>query len=295
MKIDIEKKNGQWQIWERVSLQEFTAHIKNDIPVWDGLTVPKEFAKFTPVAASQRSSRRDGRNHQWDLGADYKKAAELADTGWTDAPDLNKLKNVVAHAAGLHGQEQELHRGTHGTMVDMGAFAAGHPEAFFDFAPEPAQPKIKIAYEAATACGVRAEDMALRGAVVYTIADWLKPHAVIEVSAFLTFHDGDIQHTTEIVVCNEEYPLDSNALAFFAAHPALFRRLYFAWMELHPNYWRNQMSVPGHYAYPGNVEDPERIPEVYFSNVCPRTPADAGSAVRATAKRIRKDFFNEAS
>ena len=300
MRIEITETESEIQIWERVSLAEYLAVIDGDHYAWEGVDVElpkgKGWGKYSAIPSADRSSR-EKRERKWDLGADYKKAVHLSRYGWDEAPRIEGLSNVLANAAGTAGTEVELERGMTGPMVDLGAYATGNPEAFFDFAPMPVQPVIKVGYETGTPYFVKAEHMALRGAVVYNVAEWLKGKAILEVSALATARGThgsgkDVVCTTEIVVCDERYPLDSNGLAFFTAHPAAFRRLQFAWKELHCEAFRKAFAVPhGGYGVSEMISDETRRPEVYFGKQCPESIADAAAAVTAAVQNIKREYF----
>tara|TARA_R110000772_G_scaffold17589_5_gene48925 strand:- start:148 stop:1038 length:891 start_codon:yes stop_codon:yes gene_type:complete len=295
MNVDFTKTKTGWNVHEKMTLLEYTQHVaSSQANCWKHIgNVPDDFTTFTPMKDQARSSLNRAPSEKWDLSAGMDGTKEMMKTGWKDAPSTSHLKQVVSDAAGIAGEDLTVKHAVAGPMLDLGAYCAGLPECCMTFEPAPAQPVIKIGFDAASNWNVPASHMALRGAVVHTIAEWLKPYASVEVVAFMAIRYRNTRHVVEVQICDETSPLDSDGLAFFASHPAAFRRTWFAYQESHPNKFRDLIGIGDNYGTAESLNDPENEPEVYLNNQCPKTVTEAIAAVHLLAKSIRREFFHE--
>jgi hypothetical protein len=87
-------------------------------------------------------------------------------------------------------------------------------------------------------------------------------------------------------------PLDRNALAFYAAHPATFRRLIFRLEELLPDAVREEFGFFNGrgYAMPSDCGEDSR-PDVYFNRTMPKDLADAMATLKNAIAIVKRDLL----
>ena len=217
---------------------------------------------FVQTAAAKRkphmtdSSRNNDLGYDWDLGADYAKATELADDGWPEGAELVR-KNLSAITAGMvtaPGLASTFDE--EGALPDVARYLDSEPDYWVRPVPAPTKrPGVRIVASVSASCGFGAEGMARRGCAIAILAEVLRMNGYsVSVEAQVAMFDCDsypvprnVNHVYAIEVMAPGEIMNINKIAFALVHPAMFRRLGFSVREQHstPDY-----TVPMGYGYP---------------------------------------------
>ena len=245
---------------------------------------------YTPLPRSNWSSVAPMES-RWDLGASWEDTVAMLASGWTDAPSLGRLDAYVQTLTGAAAPEVAMALDYTGGVLDTGLYLQGRPDCLWGFIPTEVKPRISLGYELSASCGVDAKTMALRGAVVAVLANWLQGVAMLDISAAAVTKSGPFKVELVLEVGRPGEPLDRNAIAFFAAHPVTLRRVCFRLWELFPDAWRRAMGFNGgNYGYPDQVRE-DRRPDVYFGRQLPKDLADAMATLKNSVATIKRDLL----
>ena len=195
----------------------------------------------------------------WDLNCGWDKAVTMAHEGWDEGAQkmddiLSRIESLIPHAeiegeaAGLEYRFDE-----HGEEVDVGAYLAGDERPWLDPKLDATKPIVRIGVNVSASCGVPADAMMARGVMVAAIARYLERQDY--ATQIYIFEHGNagwgggqgVNTTTLFLKDSTEY-LDPKKLAFWMAHPAVLRRLFFRTME-----W-SDVKLGGCYGTPADYQ-----------------------------------------
>ena len=181
------------------------------------------------------SNPREARD--WDLGAGWQGAIDLAEKGWADG--RKKMSSALASLAGEFVLSPPPESDVAGGVLCCPSFIAGDPCHFDADADTPDGGKSKIVrliVPLSASANVSASALCNRGAAIASVIDALESagHSVeVEThSVHQDLYQGERQQTViRHIVKQAGAQLSLDRLAVSIAHPATFRRLHFAGVE----------------------------------------------------------------
>lgn len=196
-----------------------------------------------PLPSYATDTQRNTPAREWNGFASYPDAVKLAETGWTDAPNLSDLAEQIAptETRTVH----EMRHAVTGAFVDVSRFIEGHPEDMMEFAEEPAPRSIRLAVSLSKNSETTAREMELAGAVALAVIDALaRSGFAVDLSAYnviesyiqkgkKTFSTGR-KALTLFPIARAGEPVDANQLAFWLCHPAALRQLVLGFWDTCP-------------------------------------------------------------
>lgn len=202
---------------------------------FDSLSAFLAHVESTPIhdsnAGTMESSNSTGRGREWDMGVEsVKRAASLADSGWADGRDklVSGLLDLREHASG-HTDRPAWDTQAAGFFPNVPAYVAGSPECMWIRENTPDRPVVRLLVHGSASANIPAQTMMNRGIAIASAVDDLESQGLsAEVTLVFTF-DGT--HRVDVVVKGAGQVLDPATMAFCLAHPAMFRRLAFRWVE----------------------------------------------------------------
>ncbi len=207
--------------------------------------------------ASSNASFSGKEGEKFSMTRSWDDALKLAKQGWVGIrPEVDALveqiDKVVAPA--LQPAFQSYFDVSGGT-VDIGRFLDGEPECMVETKlvtiAKPGR-VIGILVNASFAGFTRAEDIRKRGVAIVALIDTLeKLQHSTEVWVEVSIREGA---TTGVKVKGADETLDIDALMFAVAHPAMLRRMYFAYLEGHPKAQYRALTGSGFKSYGGSNE-----------------------------------------
>jgi len=171
----------------------------------------------------------------WFGGVTHAEAVDLATNGWHDAPRLSnsELANNLANYA--QGETLGTVASVSGAFLDIGAYCAGEPECFREFAPVETPRGIVLGMNIGGLSDVTHEQMVNRGVVTVAIIEALqKAGFTVSVIAFHSSESTDLSNykqTLLIPIKKAGERVDENLIAYWACHASALRHMSFANQE----------------------------------------------------------------
>lgn len=180
------------------------------------------------------SSKRTKDN--WTGNFNLEDSRKAATYGWDERPaEVGKLAEELNAAKSGEIQQQVMVPSTDGAFVNMQAFLDGEPECMMQFTTEPVKQAIKIGFNVSTSAVCETATFHLRGAIVLAITEALSSAGFpVEVTVYRACKNDSHSCLEGFKLKASESYLDLDALAFFCAHPAALRCLWFAHSERLP-------------------------------------------------------------
>jgi hypothetical protein len=212
---------------------------------------------------SGNSSRGHGRS-DWYGTDSYESAVTLLTGGWPEgagrvAAIRSRLERAVQAMAAA--KVQEIAFGVEGEWADIGRLVTGDPECCaytVDSGEEQQSKVVKIVANICVSACVSTEVMFARGAACVAAVDLLESlDRRVELWVGIGC-DGynDTTLDSQVLVKSGDQPVDTDRLAYVLCHPAFFRRVYFAHMEL------NDMNPCACVPHGVNAENAIVLPEL---------------------------------
>lgn len=186
---------------------------------------------------SGHASRKERSNRSWDLGAGWAGAQKLLSDGWPEG--VAKLKTAVAALPSSVGFGRIPDSDVCGDSLNIPAFVAGDP-CHWDCDPDEdaslGQTKvIRLVVPVGAYAYFSAEHLYNRGAAVVACVRSIEAAGyqceVVAESGADGGGSSDPVICQRVVVKHAGCSLDLNNLAVWIAHPAIFRRIFFAGRE----------------------------------------------------------------
>lgn len=184
---------------------------------------------------SPRSSE-DG-DEGWAGCKNLKDAVETGKRGYTAIrPDIDVLVRQIDSQINLAlGEVYVTKYDRTGDSVDMGRYMQGDPECMIDYEEVSAARMgrvVRILINGSFSCGVRAETIRQRGAMVVALCEVMSKIGVgLEVWLENSTASHDKVHSTLIKLHDSKERIDIDNLMFAIAHPSMLRRIGFSVME----------------------------------------------------------------
>jgi hypothetical protein len=226
-----------------------------------------------------RSSRHTGMD-EWCGTSSYEAAVDLVSKGWPEgAKSVSKVRATLDRAVEslVSAKAQELAYGVEGEWLDIGRLNEGHPECcgYYDYDGEDEKQKIvKIVANICVSACVSTDTMYARGAACIAAVDVLESMGYrVELWAGVGTDSGNERLDSQVLVKDAGQPVDTDRLTYVLCHPAFFRRIYFAHMEL------NRMNPCG--CFPSGVEAENAV---VLPELCSSSRLGKADIVREVAK-----------
>jgi hypothetical protein len=201
-------------------------------------------------------------------GATWREALQLAEDGWTTV--LPEMDAEVAELRSRVGDEVLTTKlvptwDVTGSEVDIGAYLSGEPECMVDAVPQRISARGRVVTFLVPAgfinttphSAVHHRGVALAALCASILA---AGHSVEIWSGFCTYVSETERFTSVARVVSAAEPLDMGRLMFVMAHPAMFRRLWFAVWDSAPKSVARRMC-DANYGTEPNGCDPADLPE----------------------------------
>lgn len=196
--------------------------------------------RWAADTADGDSSRRHG-NSRWAGTDTYEQAVDLLQIGWPEG--AKRVANIRASLdravdSMAAARAATVAYGYEGEWVDIGRLSEGDPECcgYWDENGEDSQRRvIKIVANICVSASVSTEAMYARGAACIAAVDLLESlgHRV-ELWAGIGCDGYGNRGTldSQVLIKDAGQPAEPDRLAYVLCHPAFFRRIYFAHMEV---------------------------------------------------------------
>lgn len=191
------------------------------------------------LADSQKATHHDSHaegNKRFSGTNTYGEAVELATNGWADGTKkLNALRAELTAFVekAVAAKSKSISYDVTGDWLDVGRYLNGEPEVFGSYEAEGEQTAAKITKIVAnvSAIGsVETQSIFSAGAAIYAAVDLLESlgHRVeLWLGSGSTLHTGKRLQVL-VKLKDASQPIDSDRLAFFVAHNASLRRIFFS-------------------------------------------------------------------
>ena len=190
----------------------------------------------SPFRASQKEP-----SEEWDNGLGYQGTVDMTKVGYAEG--VKNLNHAYAQLPQSTTQGMVIDHDVAGGDLDVGAFCAGDP-CHYDVDPDEdslGETKvIRLLFPQTANCYVTAKQYANRGAALVAIVDALERGGrQVEIVTETSFHSsswGDARRTPlcvtqKVTIKRAGTMLDLTQIATWLMHPAVFRRLGFAFLE----------------------------------------------------------------
>ena len=198
----------------------------------------------------------------------YEEAVALMQHGWPEgAARVGRVRSSLERAVEslVQARSQDIQFGYEGEWVDIGRLAEGDPECcgyWSDDGEDNQKKVIKIVANICVSGSISTDAMFARGAACVAAVDLLESlgHRVeLWVGVGCNRYDEE-RLDSQVLVKDAGQPVDTDRLAYVLCHPAFFRRVYFAHMEL------NRMTPCGCLPCGVTADNAIVLPEALASN-----------------------------
>lgn len=207
------------------------------------------------------SSKTTTPKSRWDFGAGWNGAVNMIRDGWADGAEM--IADINAEVSEARVTQQAVCSTAYdiaGGIPDIGRAMSGAPDSFMDFVDgEKAVQFCKIAINIDTSAGVGAEIYKYKGMAVAALIDALENQNIrvhLDVVVRADTYSGK-DSSVDIELKKFDEPLDMSRIAFVIAHPAFFRRLWFAFIENNTREVALELEVGGRYGSPADMKSYE--------------------------------------
>lgn len=184
------------------------------------------------VEDNNHNARTVHRNDEhWDFGVGFEGAINLAKYGWPEGREIIRgfTETLTTTLTGMINIPEVRYDVT-GQNLDIGKFLVGEPEDFMsivDSAVEiDANPAriIRVVVNVFTSFSINSAAVMMKGAACAALCDMLERHNIrCQVDAVLSIGGGEFYATIK----RPEWPMNLDDVAFYLAHPASCRRVFF--------------------------------------------------------------------
>ena len=186
------------------------------------------------IAHKSRTSKKE---YEWDLYTGWKEALRLARQGWPEGREaLLEATGQANRAWDYTGQQIEMD--VAGAAPDIPTYLTNDPECMYGIEEEAPEPVVRIAYSIGSAWHVTGEALRNLGSGILSAAQGLEMAGYsVEITGWIvTALDNNLDTEPEVYAL--ECPIkeaggliDYDRAAFALTHPAMARRIGFAWRE----------------------------------------------------------------
>lgn len=190
--------------------------------------------KRTWIAHKSRTNKKE---YEWDLYTGWKEALRLAQQGWPEGREaLLQATGQANRAWDYTGQQIEMD--VAGAAPDIPTYLTNDPECMYGIEEEAPEPVVRIAYSIGSAWHVTGEALRNLGSGILSAAQGLEMAGYsVEITGWIvTALQSDLDLEPEVYAL--ECPIkeaggliDYDRAAFALTHPAMARRIGFAWRE----------------------------------------------------------------
>ena len=194
----------------------------------------------------------------WYGTSSYQEAVDLAKNGWPEGlKEITIVTEELERKINAYMPERRTEYAYQGNVFDIGEFVRGNLECAIDWEIiDSPRPGVNVTIDICASAGISTKVMLARGSVVAGLVYALDRRDVPTTVSVLATNSGDRpEMCDEVIIKHEGQPLDLERLAFCAAHPSMFRRLWFSLWENYPRDVRDRFNIaPGRgYGMVGNV------------------------------------------
>lgn len=204
----------------------------------DSVTFTKWLESVTPTGR-YKSSRDSSPSETWDMNLGYDGTVNMTKVGYTEG--VKNLQHAYAQLPASTTQGMVIDHDVAGGDLDVGAFCAGDP-CHYDVDPDEdslGETKvIRLLFPQTANCYVTAKQYANRGAALVAIVDALERGGrQVEIVTETSFHSSDSSRkrglvvTSKVTIKRAGTMMDLTQIATWLMHPAVFRRMGFAFLE----------------------------------------------------------------
>lgn len=185
------------------------------------------------------SSQRKGDGH-WAGTKTYEDAMRLFENGWTEKAD--EIRKAFVKFEKVQQQSVTYEKSRPATSVigfapHVPNAILGLPNSMIHADRQPMKAKVvRIIFNMCMNCGTEADDIMNAGLAVLKIVNSLERKGMrVRIDVNMYMAESSKQKTCAIVCVKDwRQPIDIKKVAFPMAHPAMFRRLGFRWLESTP-------------------------------------------------------------
>ncbi len=202
-------------------------------------------------------------NTKWYGTVDYAEALDMAAKGWSQgAQKATDISHSLEERLFSLIERHDVAYDVTGEILDVGRYCAGTPEHWGVFETTlvegPGTKYVHIVVAGSFASLVDADVIIARGAVISALVHTLElaGHRCKVSLVIISQGSANKNYKYECRVPIKEYTehLDIDLVTYALAHPSTFRRHGFAAREHLPEFWRQQMGIPGGYGRPCDTD-----------------------------------------
>tara|TARA_R110001632_G_scaffold14067_4_gene47720 strand:+ start:1314 stop:2147 length:834 start_codon:yes stop_codon:yes gene_type:complete len=244
-----------------------------------------------PIDGSRASTRKG--DAEW-TGGTLASAKKLVLSGWSDRPNIGKLANEIM----LEGEtctKVDTELSVAGAFPDIGEYLSGTPENMVAFVNQPAPRIVTVAFSFSANADIQAPQFSRRGAVTLAVVETLVQagYGVRLMAVSNKRGKNGATISTSTIIKESTALLDTDALAFWACHRLVQRRICFAMQEREPKEIRNIFGFQYQGGYGGTVKfEPSEAGIDCDILIDPSMHGDCGSDKNATSyfHKLMADF-----
>lgn len=254
---------------------------------FESLHAMGEYIARSPRVWKQNGATSNNATGSWDLNAGYDGAVKMARYGW---PEGAERTQDALKAFPTKTPEPDTKVDFYGFRPHVPRYCAGAPDSMIRRATqaETGSGKVLTLYVSVMSPSFStAACMANYGVGIAQYVNQMEMEGRrVEVIACATVSGHGKRHTVSCTVKNADQPLDLAALAFALGHPAMLRRIWFAYMERQTDI--REMSTYGYCCdtNEGDLIDP--APGTFVLNGMNNVNTHASTPVKALAYVTKK-------
>src|SRR5689334_6267363 len=206
---------------------------------------------------SARGSRQDA-SQSWDLNAGFDGTLKLAANGWREGMStVRPLSHALLRRIARQLNRVEWTPDVTGHVLDVAGYVSGEPEHWYTphytVAPGAGQ-AVRVVFNATASGGVDARVLRAKGAAVCALVEAFHlADRPVRVEAVIATREGGNRSETRITIKDFRSPLDMDRLVFAISHPAMLRRLWFAFAETWTPETQQALGINWGYGMPMDV------------------------------------------
>lgn len=190
-----------------------------------------------PRKWTAHDSRTHKKDYDWDLNTGWKESLRLAQQGWPEGREaLLQATGQANRAWDYTGQQVEMD--VAGAAPDIPTYLTNDPECMYGIEEQAPEPVVRIAFAIGAAWHVTGQALRNLGSGILSAAQGLEMAGYsVEITGWsVTALHNDLDFEPEVYAL--ECPIkeaggliDYDRAAFALTHPAMLRRIGFAWRE----------------------------------------------------------------
>jgi hypothetical protein len=242
-----------------VRFDSLSAFVAAALAPTDGLPEKRRASKRTPEG--DKGDRESGKS--WAGTDTFEEAITLAQDGWHEGAKKSRaISSALFGAVSGRIERDTIVYDVEGSDIDVAAYLKGIPECFMrtetHIVDGDGRKLVRILFNIGANSHISADDMMKKGAMASALIELLEfaGHRVELTIVETTRNFKQRIHSTFVRVKEFDQVLDAGRIAFACIHPAMLRRVWFAFAETQPKDIREDFGFDLGGSYGKSIEQP---------------------------------------